>query len=128
MNVKAYLVDHLTEEPVEGVSVTVVDKTGKPLGPGVMTDAKGFFNISTPLLDQAGNQVMISHASYITSLNNPNLVYGEVYLERDGLMETVVATFKRAWKKAAKPKYIIPISLGSLAVVLMGFAIKKKYF
>lgn len=130
MNVKAYLVDRVSEEPVEGVSITVVDKDGKPLGPGTETDAKGFFSISSPLLDNPENKLMITHVDYATTINDPKEIYGEVYLENEpDMLDGLVFTFKKKAKEAIKqPSYLIPFILATASVVLLGIAIKKKYF
>jgi hypothetical protein len=129
MNVKAYLVDRISEEPLVGASVTIVDSEGKPLGPGVMTDSKGYFSITSDLLDKSGNQLMFSDAAYETVLSKPEHAYGEIYMERSGNMDEVVFTFVKKAKKILKePKFTGPIVVGSLATIVLAVWIKKKFF
>lgn len=97
MTVKGVIMDAMTNEPLAGASVVVVDHSGVNLGVGVKADSNGMFSLDSSLLDGDANQLLITYVSYQAALVDPSVVSKgvtavPVYLTPDGAMEAVTVT------------------------------------
>ncbi len=77
MYVEGFFVDALTNRPVPGVSVLVVDRFGKPTGNGVAADSGGYFAIDNALLTDNSYYLLYATAiDYTPQLLDP-LVFSD---------------------------------------------------
>lgn len=127
MKISSFVVDSSNGQPIDGASVFIIDPSGKSLGKGVVASSDGGFELSSTLLDTAGNKVRITAVDYDTQDISPANFPDEVGMDVSAdTLGTVDFVFKRV-KKVARAKYTVPIVLGSAAVLLATWGLFKKY-
>jgi hypothetical protein len=127
MKVTGTVVDLISDEPLPGASVTVVNSSGSPLKVGMAVNEWGEFELDSPLLND--NKLLFTHAGYQSVIADPFLFsaldYPEVALDiaRKEEPEVVVtATIKKHLKK----NWGIYAMVAALLLAVASQAKKKK--
>lgn len=64
--VKGEVVNGDTGEPLDGAAISITNKEGSPLGPGVAAGSDGRFTLTSGLL--AGNYIVVSYTGLVSVL------------------------------------------------------------